>query len=155
MTRNDPGKIINFNLGPGYVSRIDTFIQQKAVLNRSCFMRDAIAHVLERMLVDRKRNYLSVKDDYLSQPSKKANVPMTVYLTGLQTEAIQALVLMGVTPSRSDFARDATIIYMHRLEAFLTELVALKNGAPGVVQLQRKTMTTTDMRTVKWPKVTA
>jgi Arc/MetJ-type ribon-helix-helix transcriptional regulator len=143
LTNN--GKIITCNIGRGQVKRIDALVTDRVAINRSNFLRDAVTRALYRILVEMVEYLAKMGGSNVTGES----YIVTVNLTPVQVEAIDALVNAGTSPSRSDFLRDSAVVFLQQTERFVAEVKRMK-AAPA--RPQRVPGDVIDMRTVRWQK---
>lgn len=136
------GKVITCNIGRKYVNKIDALINDRAVINRSSFMRDAVTYALYKILVAGDTKYLEGLEEAVSG----STYLVTINLTPLQVDAIDALV-PNMSRSRSSFIRDALVLFTRQTEKFLATVKALKATPPEPKRQPGKTI---DMRRVRW-----
>ncbi len=75
---------------------------------------------------------------------------VTIYLTRIQVEAIDSLVHLGLSPNRSEFLRDAVVMFLQQTEKFVREVNSMSDGhyKPKLIPRGKAV----DMRRVRWPK---
>jgi Arc/MetJ-type ribon-helix-helix transcriptional regulator len=138
------GKIIAFNVGRRQLNRIDALVSDRVTINRSNFLRDAVTRALYKILIE--------KEEYLAKvglSEADENYIVTIYLTPIQVEAIDALVHAGASPSRSEFLRDSFGVFLRQTEKFVAEVKKMKVAPARPRYVPGKVI---DMRSVRWQR---